>query len=356
MKRGRTQEEHDSQDSFLDVVANVVGVLIILVMLVGMQASRGLLSAQVADAEQAPEKSAAIASSQPSSADQLDRLKQEVKLARKDALKQEKTVSDLATKVTRLSIESSSHDEERVELAMHREAIQQEIERRRQNLSEQDQESFDVQQALLKSKLELESLNQERIVLASAPEEVEEIECVPTPMAREMDIPSIHLRLRNGLVSIVPVEPLLDELRVRSGDIVRRLQLSSKVVETAGPIEGYRARAVFVKQARRPIGGTTVGNRTQYELDTYTEFLPMSAEIGQNVEQALLPGSKLINYLESKRRDSPPVDVWLYTDSFDEFRTLKKALWEMGFAISTRPLRPGDKIGASPHGTKSAAQ
>ena len=40
------QEEDSGQDSFLDVVANVVGVLIILVMLVGMQASQGLLVAE----------------------------------------------------------------------------------------------------------------------------------------------------------------------------------------------------------------------------------------------------------------------------------------------------------------------
>ena len=356
MSRNRFHDEQDSQDSFLDVVANVVGVLIILVMLVGMQASRTTLAAHDSDVEQTA--SPAENPSNPSglSEEQLADLKKHVKAARQDALLTKNRVSDLATQVTKLSLESASHDKQRVELAVHREVIQQEIERRRQQLDEQDREKFDIQRALLESKLKLEELTQERIILASTPKESEEVECVPTPMAKEMDVPSLHLRLRNGLVSIVPVEPLLDELRMRSNDIVRRLQTSPKVVETVGPIEGYRAKAVFIKLARRPVGGATVGRRTQYQLDTITEFLPLSEEIGENVEQALSPGSYVYEYLQAHKRESPPVDIWLYTDSFDEFRVLKKTLWEMGFAISTRPLRPGDTIGASPHGTKSAAQ
>ena len=82
----------------------------------------------------------------------------------------------------------------------------------------------------------------------------------------------------------------------------------------------------------------------------------MSDDIGQSVERALMPGSALYEHLQDHRRESPPIDVWLYTDSFDEFRPLKRALWEMGFSLATRPLRPQDPIGASPYGTKSAAQ
>ena len=45
MRPDRLEEEETSQDSFLDVVANIVGVLVILVMLVGAQASQRLLVA-----------------------------------------------------------------------------------------------------------------------------------------------------------------------------------------------------------------------------------------------------------------------------------------------------------------------
>ena len=356
MASRKIHEEQDSQDSFLDVVANVVGVLIILVMLVGMQATQSLTAQQ---RERLAESSAQAAQEHPAktvSEQDLDDLKSRVKLAKREVLESRQEVVDLATKVTRIGSELSSQEKQRVELAMHRSLIEEDIERRREELDDQSRQEFDVQRKLLASQLELEDLNQQRIVLASAPSEVEEIEVVPTPQAKEVDVPSIHLRLRDGLVSIVPVESLLDEMRFRLPDIQRRLQSSSNVREVVGPIDGYRLKSKYLKRARRPVGGSTVGSRVVNEMFQIHRFEPVDDEIGESVEQALTPGQRLHTYLQSKRRESPPVDVWLYTDSFDEFRVLKKALWKMGFAISTRPLQPGDHIEASPLGTKSAAQ
>ena len=355
MHHARIQREETSQDSFLDVVANVVGVLIILVMLVGMQASRHVFHAQHRQAvDSTPSETVAVADSQ--AQQDLEQMQAELQRAMLAARDSQRSILELATQVSRISHEAQAYDRQRVELAMHRSVMQEEIERRRQLLDSEHQQEFDVQQELLQSQIKLEALTQEQLALASAPEEVEEIECLPTPLAKEVDVPSIHLRLRKGLVSVVPVEALQEELRSHTHEIIRRLQLNSKVVETVGPIEGYRARAVFIKRARRLLGGPTVGQREENVLETYTEFLPNADDIGQNVEQALLPGSALLEFLHSHRRDSPPVDVWLYTDSFNEFRTLKKSLWEMGFSVAIRPMQLSDTIGASPYGTKSAAQ
>ncbi len=352
----KIHEEQDSQDSFLDVVANVVGVLIIMVMLVGMQATQSLTDEE----REAMAVRAKIAQQQHEnslvSEEQLTQLKVQVELAKREVLDSRKEVVELATKVARINNELSSQEQQRVELAMHRSLIEQDIAERREELDESAQKDFDVQRSLMESQLKLEDLNEQRIVLASAPETVEEIEVVPTPQAKEVDIPSIHLRLRKGLVSIVPVEELLDEMRYRLPDIQRRLQSSSSVLETVGPIDGYRLKSKYLKRARRPLGGSTVGTRTVNEMFQIHRFDPVDEELGESVEQALAPGQRLHSYLQAKRRDSPPVDVWLYTDSFDEFRVLKKTLWKMGFAISTRPLQQGDHIEASPLGTKSAAQ
>lgn len=356
MASRKIHEEQDSQDSFLDVVANVVGVLIILVMLVGMQATQSL-SAQ--DREQLAEAAAKDQQEQSATAtseQDLAELKNQVQLARREVMDSRQDVMDLATKVSRIGNELASQEQQRVELAMHRALIEEDIERRREELDDQSRQQFDVQRKLLASQLELEDLNEKRIVLASAPAEVEEIEVVPTPQAKEVDVPSIHLRLKGGLVSIVPVETLMDEMRLRLPDIQRRLQSSSSVREVVGPVEGYRMKSKYLKRARRPVGGSTVGTRVVNEMFLIHRFEPVDDEIGESIEQALTPGHRLHTYLQSKRRESPPVDVWLYTDSFDEFRILKKSLWKMGYAISTRPLQPGDHIEASPFGTKSAAQ
>jgi hypothetical protein len=45
-----------------------------------------------------------------------------------------------------------------------------------------------------------------------------------------------------------------------------------------------------------------------------------------------------------------------YPESFGDFRTLKKALFDLGYTTAARPLPPGILIGGSPNGSRSAAQ
>jgi hypothetical protein len=86
------------------------------------------------------------------------------------------------------------------------------------------------------------------------------------------------------------------------------------------------------------------------------EYLPMSPQIGLAVDQALMPNSDLMRELRGRRPNSTTVTIWFYPDSFSEFRQLKKALFDLGFAAAGRPLPTGQDITASPSGTKSAAQ
>ena len=162
---------------------------------------------------------------------------------------------------------------------------------------------------------------------------------MPTPLAKETDVPAIHLRLRKGLVSIVPIEKLEQDIRLHHESILRRLQSNSEIVETFGPIDGYRAKLKIFK--RSVVVGSLAGQRQEYVLEPFTQFLPISDDIGQNIEQALLPGSMLHDYLESHRRESPPVEVWLYSDSFQEFQTLKRALRDWKYSIIDPALASG---------------
>ena len=104
------------------------------------------------------------------------------------------------------------------------------------------------------------------------------------------------------------------------------------------------------------ITGRILGNVERSNVDYRLEFIPVSEEMGQNVEQALLPGSTLHGQLEKYRRERYPVVIWLYNDSFNEFRILKRELWEMGFAVAIRPLEPSEDIMASSQGTRASAQ
>ena len=351
MHHAKFQEEDSSEDSFLDVVANVVGVLIILIMLVGAQASRSILVAQSPQETPAPESVV-----QATNLD-LETLRTELEQATGTAKTSEQAVSNLILQVAKISNEANAYDNQRVELAMHRSLMEEDLGRRKEQLGEQQQREFDTQRQLLESKIDLDELTKEQFSLVSASETVTEVECVPTPLARVVEGQSIHLRLSKGLVSVVPFEQLLEEVQRNIAGTKRRLQEQGQVVETYGPLDGYRLKLTIAqRKSSNSVGGPLVGQTQRMKIHWEAEILPMSSEIGQNVEQSLLPGGALHKHLMAQQRQRPAVVVWLYTDSFDEFRPLKRALWEMGFSMATRPMRPGSNIKASPDGTRAAAQ
>jgi len=352
MRPARFETEESSEDSFLDVVANVVGVLIILVMLVGAQASRGMLfSSRV---ETATTESRQVAhESQPTVAEataELTRVTQVVLAA-------EKSLRETATRAVRLNHEAEAIDQKRVELAMHRSILEDDLKQRRQKLDTQAQREFDVQRQLTEAKLDLDQLRQEQINLLPTGDAVTEVESVPTPLAKVVEGRAIHLRLSQGLVSIVPFEALMQEAQNNTEGIRRRLQNGNVVTETFGPLEGYRLKVTVAKRRLQgAVEGPRVGQVSQVKVGWEAEVLPVSTELGENVEQALLPTGRLFQHLQAQRRDRPAIVVWLYTDSFDEFRPLKRAIWEMRLSLATRPMRPGTNIKASPEGTRAAAQ
>ena len=259
--------------------------------------------------------------------------------------------------MVRIRQEVAGFDDERVALAMHKSVIEADIAQRREHLDVEKKKEFEVQRRIAEAEMKLDTLTKEQIGLLTGPEIVEELESVPTPLAREVDGESIHLRLKDGLVSVVPLNELLAEVQDHANDIGRRLQSSNQVVETFGPIDGYRVRMTVLKVSDPgSIHGPRAGELHRSTFEQFAEILPTSETIGQDVEQALVPGASLYQYLEVRRRQAPSVVIWLYTDSFDDFRLLKRTLWEMGFSMATRPLLPGTNIGASPNGTKAAAQ
>jgi len=353
----RTYEDEDStDDSFLDVIANVVGVLIILVMLVGVQASHSAMVASSESPADLQESQPAIMGNVASSED-LALLQEELDEARRQAIASQREVQAMAVRVIKIGQESALHDGRRVELAMHRAIIEEDLQQRRGKLDSHRQQEFDVQRKLVEAQISLGEMTKEHLTLASARPAVEEVECVPTPLAKTVEEEALHLRLHKGLVSIVPLEELLREVQYHVEDFRRRLQSRDEVVETFGPLGGYRLRFTITKRnAAGSIGGPRAGQLQRTVHDQFAQILPVSDELGQNVEQALMPGSELHQRLHSYGRQTPPVVVWLYTDSFNEFRPLKRALWEMGVAVAVRPMRPGAQIGASPHGSKSSAQ
>ena len=78
--------------------------------------------------------------------------------------------------------------------------------------------------------------------------------------------------------------------------------------------------------------------------------------LGQPIAQALGPGSEFRGRIAACRPQSTTVTIWVYPDSFDDFRALKAELFKLGFLTAARPMPMGEPIAGSPSGSRSRAE
>src|SRR3954470_15314456 len=96
-RRTDTQIEAPGQDSFLDVVCNLVGILIVLVMLIAAQAKRGMIAAATAQSNSASSDQAAAEA--------------EAQAAESAAAAIESSVRELQAKINRENLEVAVRQE-----------------------------------------------------------------------------------------------------------------------------------------------------------------------------------------------------------------------------------------------------
>jgi hypothetical protein len=353
MQRAEEDDALPGQDSFIDVVCNMVGILIVLVMIVGVRASGSGGDAE-APAQDSP---AARVSVLNASADELHALRD----AHAEAVKIEKHIHDAAQRVVDLSLQESLVDARRQQLTLVKATVEKEIAERRAKLSSEGQRQFDVQRAIAESEIKLHRLLQDQIAAANQSATVEKVECVPTPIAKEATGEAVYVQLRHKRLAVIPVEELLAEVRRRGPDYLRQtLAHRNFAHELFGPIGGFRMRFYV---AREEQDGPPPGTPRAFNAATSTEplmgwkFLPESERVGEPVEQALLPDSQFMRALRAPGSATPTVYAWVYGDSFSELRTLKRALWKSGTPLAVNPRDDGDSIGIiSRGGARPVAQ
>jgi hypothetical protein len=314
--------EAAGQDSFLDIVANMVGILIILVMVAGVRA--GKAPVELPDDEKpAPREALAAAQSEAKSlAGDIRELDRQAQQVERDIALRRAQQERLATLIA---------------------AIKEELAARRSELSSENQRQYDLRRELAEARAKLAQLDREIIALDAAKPKTVEVQNLPTPISRTVHGREFHFQLIGGRLTFIPLEPLLERFKRDAPNKLWKFNSQSRVSDTVGPIDGFRLR---------------------YELEqtgpavrlVKWELLPVSDDLGEPVEEALKPGSRLRSLLARIGRDRATLTIWTYPDSFAEFRTLKADLHARGFATAGRPLPAGQLIGGSPDGSRSAAQ
>lgn len=336
MSRGRESEDIEvaGQDSFLDVVANIVGILILLVMVVGLRVSRETHDPDEAPVAQAP----AVSQEELAAAHKAARSEYE------QALSEIKRLEEGRRELRRL-------DDERVGVAAFVAEAKAALEEQRAALDVDQRRDLDLRTKLIAAQTELEELAREQVTLAAYTPQVESIESLPTPLAQTVSGDELHIRLAGGKAAVIPLDELRRDLEQHAKANLWRLQSREQTSVSVGPIDGFRLVYTLRRASYTGQGGAS---GMLVRLEGWRLFPDETAE-GEPVAQAVMPESRLMRAVTS-RPVTTTVTVWMYPDSFNEFRTLKRELHELGYATAGRPLPEGAPIGGSPDGSQSAAQ
>lgn len=330
-------------DAFLDIVANLVGILIILVVILGTQ-STAVIEEII---------------------EQTDESIAEERLATDDQLAQLAQISmrGVAAQTASYRFENTikRYDGE-IEAQQQRRAALLDLLSVAQAAWEDKKSELDEQATLLAqrhteretARSELAQLEGERQRLEDQSENVIAVEHLPTPMAKTVFGDELHFRLKGNLLSVVPVEKLVEEIR-RDFARVASSSRDGRMDAAVGPIRGYVARYMMDKNREMISRGGQVQMATRIQMVGMT-VEPLHEPHGQSIDKILARSSELDIELAGRNPDSTTITVWVYPDSFAAFRQLKEHLYARGFATAARPLPMDQAISGGPQGSRSNAQ
>ena len=348
MSRRKPREEMEfGSDSFLDVVANVVGILIILMVLAGIRAKTAPVN--LTEEEPAP----AAATPLVVVAEPVD---DEAKAARQRELGALQSQSDsLQQELDRLRQAANDNESKLTELqtqdAVQRNriaALASNLEGEVAALQGNQQEADLLEAAVYAVRVRLKKRQAEVAAAEKQPNRVEQLQHRITPVSRVIreNEAELHFRCIGGAVTTVPIEDLVERMKgqmERQRDVILRLK---KYSGSVGPVRGWVLNYVVETQQQL---GMIRASVSQFEL------LPEADLAGERSDVALRPDSAFRNELR-KAEPGSTITFWVYPDSFVLFRKLQALAHREGFTVAARPLPEGTPIMGSPNGSRSAAQ
>ena len=338
MARHRDEESAPAcHDSFLDVVTNIVGILIILVVVAGLRAKNAPVQASVVNDPRADTAEAEL----------------ERDLAAEQSVRQD--IFRMVEQIRAVEREGLVRFQQREELATLLSLLEHKLKTHREQLDAKAREDLDLARTLAEARQRLEEMERERQRVESSEPEPVLVESYPTPLSKTVDGEEVHFQLRGGRLAHIPLKKLLDRFKADVQRQIYKLLELPEVSDTVGPEGGFRLRYTMEREEVALETQLKSGRGTYASLKQWT-LIPVSAQIGEPLEAALAEGSSFRQTLAALRPDKTTVTIWVYPDSFAEFRQLRKELYRQSYAVAGRPLPEDTPIGGSPKGSKSAAE
>jgi hypothetical protein len=373
-RRVQNDEIELGSDSFLDIIANIVGILIILIVIAGVKVSRQPLQASPSVAEvepvaEAPVAMAPIEEPQPAEPEPAEPPAEPFLrpppapfrfVSQKQNPKQPRALFNDSSATKEAQLRTFAIREQKLRTAISQLATLQTqasgaIDSKKAGVTKLNADMVALKKSLEDKQKEIARLRQQ-LAQADLPSvDVKQIEHKVTPVGKDVSGREVHFRIAKGKVSYVPVDELVEELKQHASRSQSELLRNSTFRGRVGPIRGYRMKYEIARKT------SDMGNDLRFGASMFRvvvsewEVEPTTDLEQETVQQATKPGSLFDRRLSAVESDAN-VTFWVYPDSFEEYRALQSRVYADGLTVAGRPLPFGVAIAGSPNGTKSSGQ
>jgi uncharacterized protein YlxW (UPF0749 family) len=392
-RRTQRSELEFGSDSFLDVVCNIVGILIILIVVVGVRVQRQpvknsvvadpdpqVMAAAVDRVLKRQQEQDALVTAAERKRDELRKQQEQLEAeskeletslqkARSEASKLELEASAVEQQTTQKNADRESLSRRVRQLQGERAAIQARIASLAKSLDAAGTQQRSIEAALVTIRdrqqqatsdqnstiVETQKLEEILEGLSQKTQPANRLEHRLSPVTRSVESDEFHFRVEGGRVSRIPLEELLERLKAqvlsRRSAILRFNQFEG----TVGPLGGYTMKYTVEKEGPSTLEALQTGDgRVRVNVSRW-EIVPEESRVDETVEAAVKPGGRLREQLETCPPDSV-VTLWVYEDSFEVFSPIRELAHSLSLRVAARPLPTGSPIVGSPNGSRSTAQ
>jgi len=349
------REIHFSFDSFLDVVANVVGIILrlILVAWMGARSYKGPPPAEMASLPAAQGEAIALPEPHDPLAEELDQGRQLLARAQKQLLQQLQEWQQTRKEREALTGQVTDLSARRQKLAKERQDVLEKVEEQRgRNTQELSLSLAEIQKRSQQLLSEIDVLNKQP--------SSKQVLRYRTPVSQPIQTDEVLFECQRGRVTLIDIGAFRSELNRDLRDKIERLRTEWIFEDVTQSIGAFRLRYVVERQRgalEGPAGANSPNARAGFSVSiSQWTAEPVLPDRGETVEKALAAGSEFRRIVDNLDPNETVVTFWVYPDSFPQYRRLRDYLHEKDVVVAGRPLPEGAQIGGSPRGTASRGQ
>lgn len=332
-RRTTNAEPAFGTDSFLDVTANLVGVLIVLIVLVGLRVRKSSPPVLPMD-----EATASRLAAMRGSLDDLDL----------ERLRLEHQLLELRRGLTakQAALAGLGSDQQKVE--RNRGVIERDVDSETAQLKSRELELAEAQSQLV-------SLSQDFAKSKSVPVAARPL-VHRSPISRTVESDELTFELLGDRVTFIDVPNLVERVRLRYRSMGDELRTRGRAMAEVEPVGAFRARFTMVRQRSQFNDSMFSSGNNFHDGVIDCQFIPVEDPRGESVDEAIQAGSKFERLLARHSPRKYAITIWTYSDSFGAYRQLRDFLSDRGYAVSSWPLPIGELMRMSDFGARSLSQ